>query len=235
MNDRDFSVLDYLTMPIHREGWPFVALFAAVAALLALLWAPLGWLGLLATLWCAFFFRDPDRVTPIADDLVISPADGTVCFAGIAPAPPELGLGDEERVKISVFMSVFNVHVNRMPVDGVVEHIAYSPGRFLNASLDKASEENERMGLRLRLADGRGLGVVQVAGLVARRIKCDAREGDSFRAGERYGLIRFGSRVDVWLPQGVAAQVVIGQTMIAGETVLAQLTGDASARAGEVR
>ncbi len=225
----------YLWMPIHREGWPFIALFAVASALLGLAWAPLGWLGGAATLWCAYFFRNPDRVTPTRAGLVISPADGVVCMVGHAVPPAELGMSSEPRMRVSVFMSVFDVHVNRLPVDGAVTKVAYKPGKFLNASLDKASEDNERLGLRLALADGREIACVQIAGLVARRIKCDITEGRTGRAGERYGLIRFGSRVDVYLPDGVAPLVACGQRMIAGETVLADLDGGESERAGEVR
>lgn len=225
----------YLWTPIHREGWPFIALFAVAAVLLGLAWAPLGWLGGAATVWCAYFFRDPDRVTPTRPGLVISPADGVVCMVGHAVPPTELGMSSEPRMRVSVFMSVFDVHVNRLPVDGTVVKVAYKPGKFLNASLDKASEDNERLGLRLALADGREIACVQIAGLVARRIKCDITEGRTGRAGERYGLIRFGSRVDVYLPDGVAPLVACGQRMIAGETVLADLSGGEAARTGEVR
>ena len=161
----------YLWTPIHREGWPFIALFAVAAVLLGLAWAPLGWLGGAATVWCAYFFRDPDRVTPTRPGLVISPADGVVCMVGHAVPPTELGMSSEPRMRVSVFMSVFDVHVNRLPVDGTVVKVAYKPGKFLNASLDKASEDNERLGLRLALADGREIACVQIAGLVARRIK----------------------------------------------------------------
>ncbi len=235
MKAQDISMTRYLWVPIHREGWPFIALFAVAAVLLGLAWAPLGWAGAVLTAWCATFFRNPDRVTPTRPGLVISPADGIVCMVGDAVPPAELGLGAQPRPRISVFMSVFDVHINRLPVDGTVTKVAYRPGKFLNASLDKASEDNERLGLAIALADGRDVACVQVAGLVARRIKCDIAEGAAGRAGERYGLIRFGSRVDVYLPDGVAALVACGQRMIAGETVLADLTGAEPAREGEVR
>ncbi|MGE5537564.1 MAG: phosphatidylserine decarboxylase [Solirubrobacterales bacterium] len=225
----------YLWLPIHREGWPFIALFAVAAALLGMLWGPLGWLGLAATLWCAYFFRNPDRVTPVRPGLVVSPADGVVCMVGHAVPPAELGMGTEPRMRVSVFMSVFDVHVNRIPADGRVVKLAYKPGKFVNASLDKASEDNERMAVRMELADGREIAFVQIAGLVARRIKCDLSEGQEVHAGERFGLIRFGSRVDVYLPDGVAPQVACGQLMIAGETVLADAASDEPARQGEVR
>jgi len=227
---KEISMAQYVVMPIHREGWPFIALFALAALLLGLLWAPLGWLGLVATLWCVSFFRNPDRVTPSRAGLVISPADGMVCMVGHAVPPVELGMGSEPRMRVSVFMSVFDVHINRIPVDGKVVRVAYKPGKFLNASLDKASEDNERLGIRVVVADGR-----EVAAVVARRIKCDIGEGAVVEAGQRYGLIRFGSRVDVYLPDGVAPLVAPGQRAIAGETVLADLDGVEAARDGEVR
>ncbi|TAN70275.1 MAG: phosphatidylserine decarboxylase [Magnetospirillum sp.] len=225
----------YLWFPVNREGWPFVALFAVVALLLGQLWGPLGWVGALLTCWCAWFFRDPDRVTPVRDGLVISPADGVVQLLGMAPPPKELEMGDAPRLRISVFMSVFSVHINRIPVDGKVVKTAYQPGKFLDASLDKASSDNERMSVRMARADGRELAFVQIAGLVARRIKCDLADGQEVRAGQRFGLIRFGSRVDVYLPDGVAPLVALGQSIIAGETVLADLDSAEAARPGEVR
>ncbi|CAA7612826.1 phosphatidylserine decarboxylase [Magnetospirillum sp. UT-4] len=235
MQVQEISIARYIWTPIHREGWPFVALFALGALLLGLVWEPLGWLGLLATLWCLYFFRNPDRVTATRDGLVISPADGVVCMLGQAVPPAELDMGTEPRLRISVFMSVFDVHVNRVPIDGRVARLAYRPGKFLNAALDKASDDNERMAVRLDLADGRQVAFVQIAGLVARRIKCDLSENQEVRAGERFGLIRFGSRVDVYLPDGVASQVVCGQRCIAGETVLADIASAEPARSGDVR
>jgi len=231
----NISLTKYLWFPINREGWPFVALFAVVALLLGQLWPPLGWLGVILTCWCAWFFRDPDRVTPVRDGLVVSPADGVVQLLGLAPPPRELEMGDEPRMRISVFMSVFSVHINRIPVDGTVVKTAYQPGKFLDASLDKASADNERMSVRLARADGRELAFVQIAGLVARRIKCDLSNGQAVCAGQRFGLIRFGSRVDVYLPDGVQPLVALGQSIIAGETVLADLDSAEAARPGEVR
>lgn len=225
----------YIMVPIHREGWPFIGLFAVAALLLGWLWGPLGWLGLVATLWCVYFFRNPDRMTPTRDGLVISPADGVVCLVGDAVPPAELGLGEAPRPRVCVFMSVFDVHVNRAPLSGRVTKLAYHAGKFVNAALDKASEENERMAVALELEDGRTVAFVQIAGLVARRIKCDLVEGQQIRAGERFGLIRFGSRVDVYFPEGVQPQVALGQRCIAGETVLADLTSSEPARLGEVR
>ncbi|MBC7953565.1 MAG: phosphatidylserine decarboxylase [Rhodospirillaceae bacterium] len=225
----------YIWLPIHREGWPFIALFAIGALLLGLLWGPLGWIGLVLTGWCVYFFRNPDRVTPVRPGLVISPADGVVCLVGHAVPPIELGMGNEPRMRVSVFMSVFDVHVNRTPIDGKITKIAYKPGKFLNASLDKASEDNERMAIRMETAEGAEFAFVQIAGLVARRIKCDLAEGQEVRAGQRFGLIRFGSRVDVYLPDGVAPLVTCGQRCVAGETVLADVTAIEAARQGEAR
>lgn len=220
-------------VPVHREGWRFVAIAAVVTAVLY--WFDLDILALLAlvlTLWCAYFFRDPERVTPLRQGLVISPADGRVSAIESVVPPPELDLPRETFTRISVFMNVFDVHINRSPVDARIAHIAYVPGKFLNAELDKASEDNERQALTLELDDGRKLGVVQIAGLVARRIVKFVEDGDMLKAGERFGLIRFGSRVDVYLPKGVSALVVVGQRAIAGETVLADFTSEESERAG---
>ena len=235
MKVHEVSLLKVVLVPIHREGWPFIAVFAVAAVLLGVLWQPLGWLGALLTVWCAFFFRDPDRVTPIRPGLIISPADGLVQMIGNAVPPVELGMGAEPRLRISVFMNVFDVHVNRSPTYGRIVKVAYRPGKFVNAALDKASADNERMSLRLQLDDGREVAFVQIAGLVARRILCWAKEGQQLRAGERFGMIRFGSRVDVFLPDGVQPLVMCGQRTLAGETVLADLDSDEPARQGEVR
>ena len=235
MQPREISFIDQIAVPIHPEGWRFIPLFAAGSLVLFWMWTPLGWLGVVATLWCAFFFRNPDRVTPIREGLVVSPADGIVQMIVPAPPPPELSMGDAPLPRISIFMNVFNVHVNRIPVAGTVVERAYNPGQFLNASLDKASVFNERSSVRLRLADGREIAVVQIAGLVARRIRCDLTRNQSVRTGERFGLIRFGSRVDVYLPADVSPLVMVGQTMIGGETVLADLAGSEAPREGEIR
>jgi phosphatidylserine decarboxylase len=207
-------------VPIHPEGYVFIALFAGVALVLSWIWPPLGWIGAVATLWCAYFFRDPPRVTPVLEGLVVSPADGIVCSIGQFAPPPELGLGSEPMHRICVFMNVFDCHVNRAPVTGRITRIAYKPGIFLNADLDKASEDNERNGLVIDAAQGR-FGVVQIAGLVARRIVSFVQEGQSLGVGERFGLIRFGSRVDVYLPSGARVLVGLGSKAVAGETVLA--------------
>ena len=224
------SMLDTVIKPLHREGWRFLAIFAVVTAGLFWLHPVAGWIGVILTVWCYYFFRDPERVTPQRAGLVISPADGVVSLISDVVPPPELEIGGEPRTRVSVFMNVFNCHVNRAPVAGTVTTVAYTPGRFVNASLDKASEHNERNGIALQMADGRLLGVVQIAGLVARRILCDVAPGAELAAGERFGMIRFGSRLDVYLPPGVVPLVAVGQTMIAGETVLADMGSDEGPR-----
>lgn len=211
-------------VPIHREGYIFIAAFAIATMLLFWLWSPLGWIGFILTVWCAYFFRDPERVVPLGTDMVVSPADGVVSSIGLFPPPPELELGSEPMLRISVFMSVFDCHVNRMPVAGKITRIAYTPGLFVNADLDKASENNERNGLVLETADGK-IGVVQIAGLIARRIVCFTREGESLAVGDRIGMIRFGSRVDVYLPADAVPQVGLHSKAIAGETILARNDG----------
>ncbi len=222
------SVKRQLT-PVHREGYIFIAIFAIVTLGLAWLWQPLGWVGAILTCWCIYFFRDPVRTTPLDADLVVSPADGIVSSVGFFAPPPELGLGSERMQRISVFMSVFDCHVNRMPVAGRISKIAYRPGLFVNADLDKASEDNERNALVIETPRGR-FGVVQIAGLVARRIVCFSKQGDTLAAGERFGLIRFGSRVDVYCPHGVRPLVAVGSKAIAGETVLADVGSQAGSR-----
>lgn len=212
--------------PPHPAGRPFI-IGGAVAALvlgplLGLHW--LGWLAVLFTGFCLYFFRDPERVAPARPGLALAPADGKVVSVGRYAPPAELGLGVEPRWRVAIFLSVIDVHVNRVPVSGTVTKIAYRSGAFLNASLDKASDENERNALAIALPDGRDMAVVQIAGLIARRILCFVREGDALTAGERFGLIRFGSRTDLYLPHGVEPLVREGQTMIGGETVIADLT-----------
>jgi phosphatidylserine decarboxylase len=209
------------TAPIHPAGWPFIVGGLAVAVLLGLLFAPLFWLGLLVTAWMAYFFRDPPRVTPQGDDLVVSPADGVIQAITARRPPPELALGDAPRTCISVFLNIFDVHVNRAPVGGRITQLAHHPGKFLNAAQDKASEDNERQSLRIETTHGDVYGLVQIAGLIARRIVCAVREGDVVAAGQRIGLIRFGSRCDVYLPDGCAPLVAVGQRAVGGETVFA--------------
>ena len=213
-------------MNIHREGYPFIALFAAVNLLAFLLATWLGWILLVITIWCIAFFRDPERKTPDAPDLIICPADGKLLPVVDAVPPPELGMGEAPRLRLSIFMNVFNVHVNRIPVSGNVVALSYRAGKFFNASFDKASIDNERMSIRLRpegqTGDTRDLAVVQIAGLVARRIVCDLTQGQGVRRGARFGIIRFGSRVDVYLPPGSEILVQPGIATRAGETVLAR-------------
>jgi phosphatidylserine decarboxylase len=215
--------------PIHPEGYLFIAAFVVATLILSWIWAPLFWIGMIATAWCCYFFRDPARVTPLRSDLVIAPADGRVCNVGLAAPPPELGLGASALPRISIFMSVFDCHVNRAPIEGRIRRIAYRPGLFVNADLDKASEDNERNSLVIETGQG-DFGVVQIAGLVARRIVCFVREGAHIGAGDRFGLIRFGSRVDIYLPPWARIVAGLDSRCVAGETVIAQLNADEPAR-----
>ena len=217
------TMLGTFLKPMHPEGIKFVLVFAVVTFGLFLLSPILGWIGTGLTIWCYYFFRDPERFSPTQTGLIVSPADGIVSLIEQSVPPAELGMADVPLTRVSVFMNVFNCHVNRIPAAGEITSVAYHPGKFLNASLDKASVDNERNSLRLRLTSGHELAVVQIAGLVARRIVCFVNPGDTLEAGERFGLIRFGSRLDVYLPNGVSPSVRIGQTMVAGETVLADL------------
>ena len=220
-------------VPVHPEGYKFIAAFVAVTALLFWFHAGvLAWVGVLLTAWCAYFFRNPERTTPLREGLVISPADGRISSIIETVPPVELDLPREPVTRISVFMNVFDVHVNRSPIDGSISRIAYVPGLFINADLDKASLDNERQALTLERPNGQRLGVVQIAGLVARRIVKFVNEGEYLSAGQRFGLIRFGSRVDVYLPPGARALVCIGQRAIAGETVLADLNSSEPERQG---
>jgi phosphatidylserine decarboxylase len=221
------SVIDSIKkqlVPIHPEGYPFVGGFAFASIVLLWLWSPLGWLATLATIWCAYFFRDPPRVTPVREGIIVAPADGRVSQIVNAVPPQELEMGERPLPRVSIFMSVFDCHINRSPVSGRVDRIVYRPGKFLSADLDKASEDNERNAFVITMpATNRRIAVIQIAGLVARRIVPFAREGEAVGAGQRIGMIRFGSRVDVYLPQGTQALVSEGQTAIAGETVIADL------------
>lgn len=223
------SLVGTIVKPIHREGRKFIAIFAVVTAILFIVWEPLGVIGLALTVWCYYFFRDPIRTVPMGEGQIVSPADGVVSLIEPAVPPAELGLGDVPLTRVSVFMSVFDCHVNRAPVAGEVTAVAYRPGKFLSAELDKASEENERNGIVLTMADGTRLGVVQIAGLVARRILCEVDQGAMLERGDRFGLIRFGSRLDVYLPDGTAPRVAVGQTMTSGESILAVLGDDSPA------
>lgn len=219
------DVLAPVLIPIHREGYPFIALSAVIAFGIGFLWSPLWFVGLVLTAWCVYFFRDPPRTTPVRTGLVISPADGVVQSVGKATPPPELDMPDKPVWRVCIFMNVFDVHVNRSPVDGTITKMEYRPGKFLNASLDKASTDNERQSFRIEATNGKELGVVQIAGLVARRIIADSEPGDDVHAGERIGMIRFGSRVDVYLPPNVTPMAVEGQRAVAGETVIADMGG----------
>lgn len=232
------NVLKPVMVPINREGSAFIALSALLTFVATIFWTGFLFIGLPLTAWCIYFFRDPNRTTPVREGLVIAPADGVVCSVTEAPPPEELEMGAKPMLRIATFMNVFDVHVNRAPVDGTVVKMDYRPGKFVNADLDKASTDNERQSIRIETPQGKEIAVVQIAGLVARRILCDIEPGDELRAGERFGMIRFGSRVDLYLPKGVAPLVCEGQRMIAGETVMADLggrRGKEPARKGEVR
>lgn len=209
---------------IHREGYIFIVIFGVVTFILGSFSTTLGWLGIISTAWCAYFFRNPERVTPINDNLVISPADGIVQGIKEVTPPSELGLGDETMIRVSIFLNVFNVHINRVPATGKILSLNYHPGKFFNASLDKASIHNERQSVIMETASGTKIAFVQIAGLIARRIVCDLEESQTVKAGQRYGLIRFGSRADVYLPLKTVVLVSEGQTCIGGETILTDLS-----------
>jgi phosphatidylserine decarboxylase len=226
-------VLDNIT-PIHPEGVVFGAIFFIVSIVLWHIFAPLGWIGLVLTIWCFYFFRNPKRVTPAREGLIISPADGIVQTITEVTPPEVLGLKGK-RLRVSVFMNVFNVHINRIPLGGTIKKIHYHPGKFINASLDKASEHNERQYMVVEAKDKTLIAFTQIAGLIARRIRVDVKEGDHVETGQRFGLIRFGSRVDIFLPPHVHPLVSVGQTMVAGETVLADMLSKETSRDGEVR
>ena len=226
------TMLGTFIKPMHREGIKFVLLFAFITIGLFFISDWLGWAGVGLTIWCYYFFRDPQRTTPTREGLLVSPADGIISLIEKAVPPEELGMSPDALTRVSVFMNVFNCHVNRAPIAGDVVSIAYRAGKYFNASLDKASSDNERNSLALKIADGRQIAVVQIAGLVARRIVCFVKKSQVMRTGERFGLIRFGSRVDVYLPEGVHSLVSVGQSMVAGETVIADLTVDEFARSG---
>jgi len=227
-----FAVLRQILAPIHPDGWKFVAIAAAVTLVLFLLWHPAGWVALILTLWIAYFFRDPWRVTPTRPGLVISPADGIVVSIAQVPPAPELAMGDAPTTRIGIFLNLFDVHVARSPLAGRIVGRTYVAGRFINASLDKASEHNERLALRLAPQEGAEIGCVLIAGLVARRIVCTANDGQMVGAGERIGIIRFGSRVDIYLPPEYVPLIALGQRMVAGETVLADREAKEPARQG---
>lgn len=250
MEDLIALIRKTMFVPVHPAGWPFIGAFAVIALIFALISNFLGFVGLVLTLWCVYFFRNPVRVTPVREGLIVSPADGLVSLIADVPLPPELedcrgkegaptgdALCDAETVtRVSVFLNVFDVHVNRIPADGEIKKVVYHPGKFLSANLDKASLENERSTVLMKLnGHNSSVAFVQIAGLVARRIICKLTAGQAVKAGDLYGLIRFGSRVDIYLPPGVAPLVCIGQRMIGGETVIADVTSAETARIGETR
>ena len=219
---KDIDLLKSIIPPIHRAGYPFIILFIVCTIIFSTLSNFLGWIGVILTIWCVYFFRDPERVTPKKDNILVAPADGKILYAGISKTPENLS--DSKQIdlnKVSIFMNIFNVHVNRIPISGKVIWLKYVPGTFLNASLDKSSEDNERMIVKIEVSKGIFIYVVQIAGLIARRIKCDLTENESVTIGQRYGLIRFGSRVDVYFPKDFNILVNKGQTSISGETILA--------------
>ena len=219
------NMMKVIVVPMHPEGRKFVAIFAAITAALWLVWEPLFWMGVGMTVWCYYFFRDPVRSVAQRPGLILSPADGVVSLITKTVPPVEMLLGDKPLTRVSVFMNVFNCHVNRAPMAGEVIAITYHHGKFVNASLDKASEHNERNSITIEAADKTRIGVTQIAGLVARRIVCFTKLGNGLSVGERFGLIRFGSRLDVFLPEGIEPAVGLGQTAVAGETILAHLGG----------
>jgi len=223
MNDL-LDALKLVTFPIHKEGYKFIFIFAIATAILALISNVLGLIGLVATLWCIFFFRDPERFVPLEDNAIISPADGVVTRVEYgAEAPEELGYGKTKFNKVSIFLNVFNVHVNRVPLSGVVTKVIYRPGKFLSANAEEASVENERNSVVVKNSNGTEIIFVQVAGLVARRIVSDIKEGQDVVAGQRYGIIRFGSRADLYFPENVEIKSLLGQTMVGGETIIAKI------------
>lgn len=221
--------------PIHRAGWPFIFLFTAITLILIMFSPTFGFIGLILTGWCIYFFRNPHRVTPLGQGLIISPGDGIISKIEQAIPPKELKWTKKPLTRISIFLNVFDVHVNRIPVEGVISRIQYHPGKFFNASLDKASEFNERNSLLIQSPLGQEILVIQIAGLVARRILCEVQEGQEVKSGETFGIIRFGSRVDLYLPEGVNPLVIEGQRMIGGETVMGDLTSQAPQRLGRAR
>ena len=228
-------MLKTILVPINRAGWLIIALFAAATILIANFAEPFVWIGVVLTAWCVYFFRDPDRVTPTREGLIVAAADGVVQTVDTSVPPAELNMGVEARPRVCVFMNVFDVHVNRIPCSGTIAAVAYRPGRFFNASLDKASEHNERHSLRIVTTGGLDLACVQIAGLIARRIVCDVTQDETVLTGQRMGIIRFGSRVDIYLPSGVTPLVSVGQRSVAAETVIADFRSQEPARDGQIR
>ena len=227
--------MEHFFTPLHREGWIFVAIFAALSLVLGAVATPLGYVGAVLTGWCLYFFRDPHRMVPTRPGLIVSPASGVVTSIVDVVPPAEMNLGEAPLTRVSVFLNVFDVHVNRVPVGGVVRTSIYHAGKFLNATLDKSSDENERQCLVVETDQGVKIGFTQIAGLIARRIRCDIHEGDVVETGQRFGLIRFGSRMDIYLPAGTHPLVVVGQTMTSGETVVADMASSEDQRQGAWR
>ncbi len=217
------AAIKYMMVPLHRSGWMFVSFFAIAAAILGIMWAPLGFIGLLLTAWSIYFFRDPDRVTPMREGVIVSPADGIISKISITRVPEELDMDEDECLCISISLSLFDVHVNRIPINGEVTALKYLPGKFVNTELDKSSEDNERQYVTIKTAQNMLLGVVQIAGVISRRVVCDLTEGQSVKTGDRYGIIRFGSRVNLYLPKEITPLVIEGQRSIGGETVVADI------------
>jgi phosphatidylserine decarboxylase len=219
---------------VHKEGYYLVLMFFAATAFLGILYAPLGVVGLIASIWCVYFFRNPDRVVPMGDDFIVSPADGVVCAIEKVKLPENLSNNTHKVTRVSIFLNVFNVHVNRVPATGIIKKLYYYPGKFFNASLDKASIYNERQEVLMELPSGKEIAFSQIAGLIARRIVCDLKTEQEVKAGERFGIIKFGSRMDVYLPEGIDPTVMVGQTMIGGETIIADLNNKHGLK-GEIR
>jgi len=220
--------------PLYKDGYFFVAVGALVASIMGMIWEPLGWICVIITLWLIYFFRDPDRVVPVGKGFVVSPADGLVANIEEVQIPSELNMKKETRTRVSIFLNIFDVHVNRVPCEGKITKIVYHPGKFFNASLDKASTDNERNHVVMEITNKKTLIFTQIAGLIARRIVCDLKEGQEVKTGQRYGVIKFSSRMDIFLPVGEVPKVNVGQRVISGETILCIL-GDKEKVKGEIR
>lgn len=218
------DLLKMVSFPIHKEGYKFILIFGLATIILALLSDTIGLIGLVLTAWCIFFFRDPERIIPVEENVIVSPADGVVTRVEYGvEAPAEIGWSTKKVNKISVFLNVFNVHVNRAPIAGTITKVIYTPGKFHSANLDEASSDNERSIAVVKTKEGTEIAFAQVAGLVARRIVSDLKEGQNVKTGDRYGIIRFGSRADIYLPEDAKIKILIGQTMIGGESIIAKL------------
>ena len=218
------DLLKMVSFPIHKEGYKFILIFGLATIILALLSDFIGLIGLVLTLWCIFFFRDPERIIPVEKNVLVSPADGVVTGVDYnVLAPKEINFGDRKVNKITIFLNVFNVHVNRVPVAGKITKVVYTAGKFHSANLDEAGTENERNIAVVKTENGTEIAFAQVAGLVARRIISDLKEGQEVKTGDRYGIIRFGSRADIYMPENVEIKALVGQTMIGGESIIATI------------